>query len=288
MTRMLEALQQIEARSPETPVVLPVSVEELEALGVRLPAASPASPRRAAPARSADPPASTDAPPEPIATTAPASEAGRPDRVAQWLRPPTQGELGGLRELADAVLARIEPVRCPVVMLTSVGRDVATTGTLLGLAALVADRAGHEVVAVDANLRRPAFSEYFTLGAERGLTDVLRGAAPWQEVVAETCVDRLSLLPGRRTDVGPTASTELERVLNELRTRYRFVFVDSGSLACPEVAPVSRYCDGTLLLVALGRTGRLAARRAARSIARHGGRLLGCVVATTNGDRRAP
>jgi len=129
MSRMLEALKQIEARSPQPrPVVKPVSPEELESFGLR----QPAEPAQSAVLReqTQEPPAGTMAQqtaPEVVPAAEPDRDAGRvstplaePHREAYW-------------ELADSILGQLSPVRPAVLLFTSAGDGEGKTCTLASL-----------------------------------------------------------------------------------------------------------------------------------------------------------
>ena len=113
------------------------------------------------------------------------------------------------------------------------------------------------------------------------LTDVLTGRAGWADVIQKTAMERLHVLPGPRfpaEDGSLPKDGDLAALLDDLRKHYRIVLLDTASLAYPEVAPLSESCDGTYLVIRVGRTARRAARQAARLIRRWGGRLFGCVL----------
>ncbi len=63
-----------------------------------------------------------------------------------------------------------------------------------------------------------------------------------------------------------------------LRKRCRLVLVDAPSLRFSETAPLAACCDGTYLVVQLGATTRRALADAVAVIERNQGRLAGCVV----------
>ena len=277
MSRMLEALKQIEARSPQPrPVVKPVSPEELESFGLR----QPAEPAQSAVLReqTQEPPAGTMAQqtaPEVVPAAEPDRDAGRvstplaePHREAYW-------------ELADSILGQLSPVRPAVLLFTSAGDGEGKTCTLASLSAVLAEKLDDEVVAVDANFRSPSLASHFGIWADRGLVDVLAGGTAWHEAIRKTGRQGLSVLPGGRfptADRSPPADLRLSPVLDALRNRYRLVLVDAASLLYPEVAPLSKWCEGTYLVVRLGRTLRGAARQAVRVIEQSNGRVLGCVL----------
>ena len=63
-----------------------------------------------------------------------------------------------------------------------------------------------------------------------------------------------------------------------LRKRCRFVLVDAPSLRFSETAPLTACCDGTYLFVQLGATTRRGLTEAVAAIQRNQGRLAGCIV----------
>jgi receptor protein-tyrosine kinase len=149
------------------------------------------------------------------------------------------------------------------------------------LASALAQRTSHELLLVDANLRRPRLASRLGVEAGRGLADVLMGAASWPDVVRRSVVPGADVLPGVEF---PPSGGRLPEELNlaplweELGAQYRLVLVDTASLVHREVAAMARRCSGTYLVVRLGHTPRPAAREAAEVIRQRGGRLLGCVV----------
>jgi Mrp family chromosome partitioning ATPase len=278
MSRMLEALKQIQAKSAESPPdIQPSSPEELEAFGL--------------------PPSGSGS----VGTHEPATEAVASRQAASQPAemPKTGPGLGGLRslieehrdqygELAENVLGQVSPTEPAALMFTSVADGEGKTSASASLAVMLAERLAEEIVLVDADFRNPALAAFFGVRADCGLVDVLTGAARGPDAAQATAVPGLSLLCGGRFpthDGCPPQGVELSPVLEALRSRYRIVLLDTASLGYPEVAPMSRLCQGTYLVVRLGQTPRRAARRAVRLIQRCGGRVLGCVLTDTRGER---
>jgi len=242
MSRILEALKQLECDSPEV--------------------------RRAV---------------RPTSTRGPAEQGGPVDGpgAAEQTAWPSGGDLGPYREMAENVLGELRAGHSAALMFTSPGDGEGKTRVLVSLAAVLAGRGAGEVLAVDANFRRPELARRFAARVDRGLVDVLAHQAGWQEVILQTGVKHLSILPGGRfpTDDGrPPERLELAGVLDELRCHYRLVLLDAASLAHSEVAPMARWCEGTYLVVRLGQTPRRAVRQAIRVVEACGGRVLGCVL----------
>jgi hypothetical protein len=103
----------------------------------------------------------------------------------------------------------------------------------------------------------------------QGTSQLLSGLAP---VLARRSGDAPLLFEGGIE--GPDAAGRFD----ELRRHGRLVLVDSGPLERPGVAPLSRYCDGTYLVVLPERTPARALREAVRTIRASEGRFLGTVV----------
>jgi len=286
MSRMLEALKEIEAKSPRRPTAIePISPEELRSFGLgrsaRLPAGAPAqAPPPDLPARADDPPAKPIASPPGLEPTLGFPvEPGRP--LARPLSPLDDEQKPPYRELAERVLAQRSSGQLSVILFASPGDGQGTTSTLASLAVVLAETGAMEIAAVDAHLRSPALAKRLGIWAGRGLVDVLAGEAGWRELVRRTSVPRLSVLPAGQLPAdrdGPPADSKLGSVLDGLRTGYHLVLIDAPSLAHPEAAPWSRLCDGVYLVARLGQTGRRAARQAVRLLTRRGGRVLGCVL----------
>ena len=289
MSRMLEALRQIERQFPETrPTVRPVSHHSAAPV-------EEGSPSESAEAEQATPPsepdeedtpqeraetpvvgaALPDAAPEPT----PVRESDR--SVRRLLSPLDQEHQAPYRELARNILAQLSPGRPAALMFTSPGDGEGKTSMLAALAVALAEEVAEEVMIVDANLRSPALANDFGIWTDQGLVEVLTGEMDWPAVVRKTSTKHLSVLPGGRLpgeDGALPGDLKLASLLETLRRSHRLVLVDTASLKYPEVAPLAGLCDGTYLVIALGETQRGAAQQAARLIQRCGGRLLGCVL----------
>lgn len=191
----------------------------------------------------------------------------------------TTGEPSGYGQLASNLLARLPSDDPAIVLFTGPTGGVGTTATVAPVASVLAERIDGRVLAVDCNPYHPELADQFGVAIRRDLADVLSGAVRWQDAVRATSLDGLSVLPiasGRSAlPVDPAA---LQPLLDILRRHFALVLLDAASLAHPEAARLAAACDGTCLVVRLGRTTRRQTEAAAALIERHGGRLLGCVV----------
>jgi len=199
----------------------------------------------------------------------------------RWPVMPSEQHARAYDRLAESILSQFTGQTGAAVMFSSPGDGEGKTGTVVPLAAMLAQRTPGEVLLVDGNLHRPALADYLAIEPDCGLADVLLGTAAWQRAVCRTGVPRLSVLPGvrfSRRGERPPARWDLEPLLKELRADYPWVLIDTASLAHREVASLASSCTGVYLVIRLGQTARRAIAEAARVIGQCRGRLLGAVV----------
>ena len=280
MSRMLEALKRIETGSPQPRRgIRPISPEELDFFGLRADADAPAEigePATLQPSGSRSRQTLETGPIDAKQGQILANSAtdGLPGPPVEAQHPQYQG-------LAENILSQLPSGRAAALVFTSPAGGEGKTSTLVPLAAALADRMSGPMIAVDGNFQRPGLADRFGIESGGGLVEVLAGRTDWREVVRKTGVERLSVLPGGRFPAAndrPPESAGLARLLDELRREYRLVLLDAASLAHGETAPMIRLCDGTYLVLRLGRTARREARRAIRAVEAGGGRVLGCVL----------
>lgn len=191
--------------------------------------------------------------------------------------------LPAYRALADEILSQLAIERPAALMFTSPHDGGGTTELLASLAAALVGRIDGEILLVDVDLHDPQLAGQFGIETTRGLADVIMGVAIWSEVVYRTELPGVSILPGVRFPRQGGRAPErlnLGPLLDELAADYRLVLLDTASLGHGEIAPLSRWCQGTYLAIRLGRTTSGEAKEAVRMIRSYGGQVSGCVVVT--------
>jgi capsular exopolysaccharide synthesis family protein len=190
------------------------------------------------------------------------------------------------------------------VLVTSAIPEEGKTTVTLRLAAALAG-AGQGVLAVEADLRRPTFTDYFSIQFPHGLSGVLIGATPFEDVVtrvhtsyalaapteegdeAWTTAPFIEVVPAGVIPPNPTellAGNSLPEVLNEAKSHADIVLVDSAPLVpVGDAIPIANAVDGVLLVVKLGESRRDELRKALKLLGTLRSKVIGVVI--TNAER---
>ncbi len=176
-----------------------------------------------------------------------------------------------------------------VLVITSCVPAQGTTMTAVNLSLALAD-AGHNVVIVDGDLRRPGVAACFDLAGDAGLSDVLSGAAPLRDSLQQTGFAHLTALtsgavPGDPTDLLESAATA--DVLGQLGGEFDYVVVDSPSLLVKDAAILATNAQGVLIVARSGQTTRKQLGDAIHTLRRAGAPLLGSVLSMTRAKKRS-
>ncbi|MBS0159882.1 MAG: polysaccharide biosynthesis tyrosine autokinase [Nitrospira sp.] len=172
------------------------------------------------------------------------------------------------------------------ILITSPGENEGKTTLAVNLAMAMAQLEDTQVVLIDVDFRNQQVHPIYEVDCEggepKGLAHLLRGEASMSDVVHQTFIPNLAVIPnGGR----PANSTEL------LHSKSMHQLLDWGArkechiiLDCPPVLPIADAAvlaskvDGVLLVVSAGETTREACRLAIQRIKLSGGRLLGVVM----------
>lgn len=162
------------------------------------------------------------------------------------------------RSLRTRLLQAGERENMRVFVITSSGVGEGKTLTALNLSWLLAQTEGMRALIIDSDLRQPCATDYLSIDAPVGLSDVLGGRVGLQQAIVRLDPAGLYLLPGgqARDDVaellsGPT----FESIIKEARRMFDYVIIDAPPLGIFTDANllISR-ADGALLVVRAGKT----------------------------------
>ncbi|MDF2825627.1 MAG: capsular exopolysaccharide biosynthesis protein [Mycobacterium sp.] len=162
------------------------------------------------------------------------------------------------------------------------------TTTAVNLALALAE-AGHTVVLVDGDLRRPRVADSLELPGEVGLSTVLAGDAELPAALLQTRFPRLTALSAGEPPANPSELLESQAakdVLLELGAQFDYVIVDTPSLAVTDATVLAASTQGVLLVARSGTSRRKQLAAAVASLNRAGAPLLGAVLTMSPPKKR--
>ncbi len=173
-----------------------------------------------------------------------------------------------------------ETLRSLLVTSATPGEGKTTTAANL---AVVFAQAGHSVILVDADIRKPQQHKIFDLPKSPGLTEVMvSNNTPLGFFLRETPVQNLRILTSGKDAPNPAellGSNRMKQLLQELQQEADFLVVDAPPLlAVTDAQVLSNNVDGVLLVVNTEKTPRTIIARGAEAILRANGRILGVVL----------
>lgn len=174
------------------------------------------------------------------------------------------------------------------IMLTSAGPAEGKSTTATNLAVVYAQN-DRKVLIVDADLRKPTMHHTFNKSNRWGLTNVLTGKTQLSDVISETHVPNLHVLPSGPIPPNPSeilASKRMTVVLGELRNMYDLVIVDTPpALAVADAQIMATKCDGVILVIYAGSTKRDAIVKVKANMDHVKANVIGAVL--NNVDRKS-
>ncbi len=149
-----------------------------------------------------------------------------------------------------------------------------------GYARVAADDCAQPVLYIDCNAA-PSRPRRGQTDPEPTLYDALRRGLPLTDAISPA-KDAKNLLwarlgPGERPLLA-LGGDRLQSMLDMLRASYPVIVLDTPPTEAPESAAVSRYCDGSVLVVAAGRTKQWEIENAKALLERLGGQTVGVVL----------
>lgn len=177
-----------------------------------------------------------------------------------------------------------------VVLITSAEPSEGKTSISLSLARMQA-KAGHKVVLVDADFSKATVAKTLKVEASPGLLEVMNGAASVEEATRKDKATGLDVIVSgayHSQKLHALTTSRIDGVLDDLRTRYHFVIIDSEPVLVNSNAQIlAAVADETILVVRWGRTRRAVAAFAARQLKGTARHLGGAILSRVNVTKQA-
>ena len=166
------------------------------------------------------------------------------------------------------------------IAITSANSGEGKSNVSINLAVVTAMNMGRRVLLIDCDMRRPTIHRSLGVNPEMGLAEVLMGRCSADEAIVKLEGTSLELLGVRLHPQNPSellASRAMADLLDEMRGRYDRIILDTpATLGLPDSKIVAGICDGYLMVVRAGDTGREDVEAALEVLDR--GRALGLVL----------
>ncbi|HET6876266.1 MAG TPA: polysaccharide biosynthesis tyrosine autokinase, partial [Jatrophihabitans sp.] len=167
-----------------------------------------------------------------------------------------------------------------VIAVTSAIPGEGKTTTAMNLAAALAD-AGHRVVLVEADLRRPTIAKTLGLVPDVGFTTVLIGQAPL-EAALQNAGRNLAVLTSGPVPPNPSElliSEQARSLIRSVAEQADYTIIDTAPLLpVADGSEVAALADATLVVHRASKTTREQAARSAEALAKVGERAVGVVL----------
>jgi len=156
------------------------------------------------------------------------------------------------------------------------------------LAITIAKDEGKNVLLIDCDMRKSSIHSLFGIEREAGLSSFLEGAATLEEIIKDTELENLKIIPGGSEVPSPTHLLKKEKtkeLLSECKSKFDFIICDA-----PPIVPVhdseilSQYVDGVLLVVLAGKTFRQIVTRATELLEEAHANVLGVILNDIQGN----
>lgn len=172
-----------------------------------------------------------------------------------------------------------KPLRC--ILVTSAGESEGKTTVASNLAIVLA-QSGKKVLLLDSDMRRPNVHAQFNIHNRVGLSDLVRGKLTLENVVRTLPeVNNLDIITSGGLPPNPAemlGSERMRTILEELKTLYDIVVLDSPPMLVSDAQILSTRTDGVIYVIVPGLTHSVAAKRPLEELERINANLLGVVM----------
>jgi polysaccharide biosynthesis transport protein len=171
------------------------------------------------------------------------------------------------------------------IAVVSAGAGEGKSTTVFNLATVFAQN-GHRVVMIDSDLRRPTLHKMLHITNNLGLTNYLLKQNTLEEVIQTTKIPSLDFMASGKlpsSSLGILSSTQMRQLINDLKQRYDYVFLDSPPImGVSDASILASEVDMTLQVIQYRRYPQPMNIRAKQMIEKVGGNLIGIVLNNIN------
>jgi succinoglycan biosynthesis transport protein ExoP len=186
-----------------------------------------------------------------------------------------------LRHMETSIMLSVSGRPPAAIMVTSPNPSEGKSMVASNLAQALASQ-GHATVFIDCDLRKPRIHKIFDLKAQPGLTNYLTGSATREEILRETVIPNLAVIPAGPQSPTPSnlLNSEIYKdLLIQLRQQFDHIIIDTPPiLGFSDARIISVLVDGALLVTRYNTTHKTAARLAMQLLSQVNAPLMGGVL----------
>ncbi|MCD0459658.1 polysaccharide biosynthesis tyrosine autokinase [Roseiconus lacunae] len=226
---------------------------------------------------------------KPAQTSTESSSTGLCDKIAVVHRPHSPAA-EAVRAVRTAVLLERKQHGSQVFQITSPlpGDGKSTLAANVGCSIA---QTGKRTLLIDLDLRSPRLSLRFNLQADKGLANVLNGEVGVSEVIHQSSIEYLDVLPCGPLPSNPAEALtmpDLVDIINWARERYDCIIIDTPPLLMvSDPSIVSSYVDAAILVMRIAHRCKPNAREALSMLRWSGAKVVGVVINKHNTRRQA-
>ncbi len=170
---------------------------------------------------------------------------------------------------------------CRTILMTSPNPTEGKSTTAANLAVVMA-QAGHRVLLIDCDLRKPVQHRFFNLSNQYGLTNCLREKTIIPQAIHKTEEENLFVMPSGPVPPNPSevlSARHTQGFWNTLKEQYDYIIIDAPPvLVVTDATILATQLDGVLLVVNSGETRIDHAREAKEQLTKGNAHIIGVVL----------
>jgi len=176
----------------------------------------------------------------------------------------------------DSIAAEAYRALRTSIQFASIDRDIKTlvvtssnpgegkSSVVINLGVVIA-QTGKRVLLIDADLRNPSLYKNLEIDNQEGLSTLFLKNDTLDKYIKQYAVNNLFILPSGPPPPNPSeilASDRMKQFISEIKEKFDFIIFDTPPLLpVTDAAALSKFCDGTLLVVRSSKTIIEAAHR---------------------------
>lgn len=168
------------------------------------------------------------------------------------------------RRLKSMIIRETKSDFLNTIMITSAVEGEGKTLTSINTAVTMAQEIDHNILLIDADLRKPMVCEYLGIEYKYGLSDYLVGDFDLSDVLVRTGIGNLVVLPAGKIPDNPVeliSSQKMKNLIKELKQRYmdRYIIIDTPPLlSFAEAISIGSFVDGIVFVIKNGKAQKKA------------------------------